>query len=130
MLNNEWNWKNFIPTESKLHVISFPFLISDLGSKFTSTFFKCYCVGYMKVANSFSIQVLCGVNTFFCPCGVIFLGSIFFRYYKKVTCNYGNYSKIGFCVIQKFQIRLLVIFSDFKVNKSPDLSCFCFKRGI
>lgn len=91
--------------------ISFLFLIADLGTKFTSTFFKYYCIGYMEVANSFGVQVLCGVNTFFCLCGVIFLGSIFFRYFKKITCNYSNYSpKIGLCVFQEFQIRFLVIF--------------------
>lgn len=49
---------NFIPIESKFHINSFPFLISNLGSKFTTKFFKCYCVGYMEVANSFGVQGL------------------------------------------------------------------------
>lgn len=69
---------------------------------FTRKFFKCYCVGYTEVANSFGVQVLCGINIFFYPCGVIFLGQNVFRHFKKVICNYVNYSpEIGSCVIQK-----------------------------
>lgn len=49
---------NFIPIESKFHINYFHFLISNLDSKFTTKFVKCYCVGYMEVANSFGVQEL------------------------------------------------------------------------
>lgn len=94
--------------------IPFPFQISNLGSEFASKFFKCYCGGYMEGANSFGVQAPCGVNIFFYPCELTLLGRNFFGYFKKVTCNYDNYSpEIGF-VCHSGNYRFLVIFSCFK----------------
>lgn len=42
--------------------VPFPFFISNLSCKFTTKFFKCYCVGYMEVVHFFGVQVLCGIN--------------------------------------------------------------------
>ena len=49
--------------------IPFPFLLSNLSGK-CPKFFKYCCRGYMEGANSFHVQVPCGINTFFYPCGV------------------------------------------------------------
>lgn len=109
--------------------IYFPFLVSNWGSKFTSTFFKCCCGGNMEIANSFGVQVLCGINTFFSPSGVLFSESIFSGI-LRVTCNYSNYSpKIGLYVIQKLQIQYLIIFFHFKSKQITWFKLFLSQKG-